>query len=1017
MESQNRLRAKYSEQVAQVIRKAKKSLVTGGYSVIAACALLPLLTTLQTNPAGAFGTLAAILGGIGGNLIANIAQGAFDSARAESDRFDLDKLTEILSVKMQSDDDLSEAIAALINETMAMQSAFDALKDLPDQWDKFSKAFMEEASHLAGVSIVVEHMKIDQLVVGPSADTSGIRSLVYDYLSLVSNTTDDLRLGTIDPKFEIDTPIRLSQVYVDPSIVPIHSSGRKRPGRHEDSKELVENLLKDRVSQGAVLVGGPGAGKSAFVDRLANRLSKYLLMNQSDKAGARVNLESHPSTALPGLLPVRVSLQEFAAQVSSDEIRTGTTRDLWDYIQNKLASESLEDFVAPLKLILSGRMGVDGRVHKPPRRGLGGLLLLDGLDEVPGYQRTFVEQAIDAFARRFNHSIVFITCRSYSWSEREDRLMSEGTTEKPLCGFSVYEFLPFTPPQVEAFVERWYKAANELKHWPEETINHRIDTLQEATRLPNLIPLAERPLLLTLMSTLHTSRGELPQDRHTLYADCVDLMLEVWQRSKDLHIGGKTTVEGGLLEEFGLSSEQVERVLRKIAHSVHVQATPTGTRDNKLREGNIIGDVLRKEFRSLLQGSLDEADRLVSYLQRRAGILEYVGEDIFRLPHRTFREYLAACHLLDEPDSPKSLIDRFLENPTWWAEVYSLAVGRQCSTSYVQGLHVLTDTLESIDDDLGQPEHVPATLLDAARDINLPERQVESPGYSNLLESLVRFYFKISHLGLNDQIITQRGSIFANTDLVLIPHVVPLLEDEISGSAAAAILEAYGGKELTTSLLPFLEHDDPTVRERAAYALGGTGNREAAPALSKTALDEAYDAVALKSIEALTRIGGDTAIDTLLHAIGSSDSDIRRAAAEGLGQIGDDRVVVALHDRAETTDPMTGASIAQALASLGTSEAISCLLDLLNDDDLSTAVEEALISVAGSFMEQLREAYENAEDEETIYHLRNVFTEYHLRFPNRRYGWDSTDVDQPPILWREDDMDFTEGFYDDGTLS
>ena len=142
----------------------------------------------------------------------------------------------------------------------------------------------------------------------------------------------------------------------------------------------------------------------------------------------------------------------------------------------------------------------------------------------------------------------------------------------------------------------------------DEAVQHRIETLKAAARMPSLIPLAEKPLLLTLMATLHTSRGQLPHDRATLYADCVDLLLEVWQRDKDLHIGGKTTIEGGLL---------------------------------------------------------DEADRLLSYLQRRAGLLEYEGDEAYRFPHRAFQEFLAACYLLDEPEAPASLIQWFLSDPSW----------------------------------------------------------------------------------------------------------------------------------------------------------------------------------------------------------------------------------------------------------------------------------------------------------------------------------------------------------------
>ena len=82
-------------------------------------------------------------------------------------------------------------------------------------------------------------------------------------------------------------------------------------------------------------------------------------------------------------------------------------------------------------------------------------------------------------------------------------------------------------------------------------------------------------------------------------------------------------------------------------------------------------------FKPLLDDKWDKAAVVVEYIEKRAGLLvgqgEKDGERQFAFPHRTFQEFLAACHLAAQDDFPAECVRLARAAPAHWQVVLPLA--------------------------------------------------------------------------------------------------------------------------------------------------------------------------------------------------------------------------------------------------------------------------------------------------------------------------------------------------------
>ena len=170
---------------------------------------------------------------------------------------------------------------------------------------------------------------------------------------------------------------------------------------------------------------------------------------------------------------------------------------------------------------------------------------------------------------------------------------------------------------------------------------------------------------------------------------------------------------------------------------------------------------------------------------------------------------------------------------------------------------------------------------------------------------------------------------------------------------AVEALGKIGTETAIAELLKALEHFDGFVRKKAAEALGNIGSETAITGLLK-ALEDSDDYVRGDAAFALGKIGSETAITGLVKALEDSNVFVRSDAAEALGNIGSETAIPRLLKALEDSDGYVRSNAAEALGKIGSETAIAGLLKALEDSDGSEkAILVGVPNVRGKASEAL----------------------------------------------------------------
>ncbi|RQW11498.1 NACHT domain-containing protein, partial [candidate division KSB1 bacterium] len=407
--------------------------------------------------------------------------------------------------------------------------------------------------------------------------------------------------------------IQLDEVYTDLDTCEVQQIDREDAYtlmmKNIRERELVPALqMIDRHSR-LLVMGNPGSGKSTFVKYVACLLAQ-----------AGLNGEPHLQKLAPwshgALLPVFVELRGFSAWLRNQTSRKSTHQCLTNYLKARLSDdETIAEFWPQFADLLAS--------DKPA------LIIFDGLDEVPQDHRGAVVDCVNDFAGFYNDNRYIVTCRPYAYIGQPFQLDD----------FHTATLAPFSEEKIQEYIKKWYHL-QEIKGYfkPSDAID-RANRLIAAIRARGLRDLAERPLLLTIMVQIHSTKKRLPQDRTELYADAVNLFLERWE--------GHVDQENNILDVLnmpGLKMSHLRAAIYEVAFRAHQSAASAE------EAADIEEEHLRAWMAPHLDGVIKKAELFVDYIHERAGLLIRHKTDAYQFPHRSFQEFLAACHLLMQED-------------------------------------------------------------------------------------------------------------------------------------------------------------------------------------------------------------------------------------------------------------------------------------------------------------------------------------------------------------------------------
>jgi len=484
-------------------------------------------------------------------------------------------------------------------------------------------------------------------------ETSEQRNFRQVYMKSINKAFKyDESMGIMD--IGEDRKISLQDIYV-----PLRFSPHDLD---EDSNPIITESIIDLFQRNrkVVLSGKPGSGKTTLSRSIINALSSDNLTAMAENFGRRlpiyVKLRDYKIdtidnfqiflneyiTIMNNTLKIDITVEDIEFYLRNgwcflifdgiDEVGNENNRlKVRDFILKHFDQYNKENYI----LITSRPTGLDKSYffnytkHEEEK-----IQEFEDLEEVDAEELNLINQ------EQSNTNIQqFI---NIDFNENED------ITYKQIESLSfplLFYITSFNDVQIKQYSENWFKLRDENPSVIQEKVN---DFTSSIEKIKNLSTLRRRPVFLSMMIHIHTTKGKLPYSRAMAYRYMVEAYIE--------HID----IARRLNKHYDKwSFEDKERVLEGIAYKLHSSVIEVDLTKEITNNASIQITLSKEELQSTIKQIIEDEENkerwqtvkegdekaLLEFYISRTGLLHEPEENKIQFSHLSFQEYLTAHYI------------------------------------------------------------------------------------------------------------------------------------------------------------------------------------------------------------------------------------------------------------------------------------------------------------------------------------------------------------------------------------